>query len=120
MGGKMIDLVIRGDTVVTPQGVGAYDILISGGKIAAVARPAAFRCRRRHAGDRRDRQDRDAGRDRSARALQMASAESGRHGDRDRSARRRQQGGGAWRHDHDDRLHPRVAGQGRARCDREA
>ena len=35
----MVDLVVRGDTVVTPQGVGAYDILIAGGKIAAVAAP---------------------------------------------------------------------------------
>jgi dihydropyrimidinase len=31
----MIDLVIRGDTVVTPQGVGAHDILIADGVIAA-------------------------------------------------------------------------------------
>ena len=34
---RMIDLVIRGDTVVTPEGVGAHDILISGGIIAAIA-----------------------------------------------------------------------------------
>ena len=27
----MVDLVIRGDRVVTPQGVGAHDILIAGG-----------------------------------------------------------------------------------------
>ena len=33
----MVDLVVRGDTVVTPDGVGAYDILISGEKIVAVA-----------------------------------------------------------------------------------
>lgn len=33
----MVDLVVRGDTVVTPQGVGAYDIVISGEKIVAVA-----------------------------------------------------------------------------------
>ena len=33
----MIDLVVRGDTVVTPEGVGAYDLAISGGRIAAVA-----------------------------------------------------------------------------------
>src|SRR6202012_4521659 len=38
-GGAMIDLVIRGDTVVTPQGVGAHDILIAGGRIAAMAAP---------------------------------------------------------------------------------
>ena len=36
----MIDLVIRGDTVVTPQGVGAHDILISGGKSPQLPRPA--------------------------------------------------------------------------------
>ncbi len=35
----MVDLVIRGDTVVTPQGVGAYDILIAGEKIVAMAAP---------------------------------------------------------------------------------
>jgi dihydropyrimidinase len=38
----MIDLIIRGDTVVTPEGAGAYDILISGEKIAAVAAPGTL------------------------------------------------------------------------------
>ncbi|WP_428485386.1 amidohydrolase family protein [Rhodopila sp.] len=38
----MIDLVIRGDTVVTPQGVGAHDILVTGGTIAAVAAPGSI------------------------------------------------------------------------------
>ncbi|HEX2943302.1 MAG TPA: amidohydrolase family protein [Rhodopila sp.] len=38
----MIDLVVRGDTVVTPQGVGAHDILISGGTIAAIAAPGSL------------------------------------------------------------------------------
>ncbi len=33
----MLDLVLRGDTVVTPQGVGAVDIAIAGERIAAVA-----------------------------------------------------------------------------------
>ena len=33
----MVDLVVRSDRVVTPQGVGAYDIAIAGGKIVAVA-----------------------------------------------------------------------------------
>ena len=33
----MVDLVMRGDTVVTPQGVGAYDIAIAGEQIVAVA-----------------------------------------------------------------------------------
>ncbi len=33
----MIDLVVRGDTVVTPQGVGAYDLAITGERIVAVA-----------------------------------------------------------------------------------
>ena len=32
----MIDLIVRGDKVVTPQGVGAHDIGIAGGKIVAV------------------------------------------------------------------------------------
>ncbi len=39
----MVDLVLRGDTVVTPQGVGAYDIAIAGEKIVAVAARAACR-----------------------------------------------------------------------------
>jgi dihydropyrimidinase len=33
----MVDLVLRGDTVVTPQGVGAFDVAIAGEKIVAVA-----------------------------------------------------------------------------------
>jgi dihydropyrimidinase len=33
----MIDLVLRGDAVVTPQGVGAFDVAIAGEKIVAVA-----------------------------------------------------------------------------------
>ena len=33
----MVDLVVRGDSVVTPQGVGAYDIAIAGERIVAVA-----------------------------------------------------------------------------------
>ena len=32
----MVDLVLRGDTVVTPEGVGAHDIAIAGGRIAAI------------------------------------------------------------------------------------
>ena len=32
----MIDLVLRGDTVITPHGVGAYDIHVANGKIASV------------------------------------------------------------------------------------
>ena len=35
----MVDLVVRGDTVVTPQGVGAFDIAIAGERIVAVAAP---------------------------------------------------------------------------------
>src|SRR5258707_402573 len=41
-GETMIDLVIRGDRVVTPQGVGAHDILIAGGTIAAIAAPGSI------------------------------------------------------------------------------
>jgi dihydropyrimidinase len=33
----MVDLLLRSDSVVTPDGVGAHDIAISGGKITAVA-----------------------------------------------------------------------------------
>ncbi len=33
----MVDLILRGDTVVTPQGVGAFDIAIAGERIVAVA-----------------------------------------------------------------------------------
>ena len=35
----MVDLVIRGDTVVTPQGVGAFDILVKGDTIVEIGRP---------------------------------------------------------------------------------
>ena len=35
----MIDLLIRGDTIVTPNGVGSYDVAIAGGKIVAVEQP---------------------------------------------------------------------------------
>jgi dihydropyrimidinase len=38
----MVDLVIRGDTIVTPQGVGAHDVLIAGEKIVAVAAPGSL------------------------------------------------------------------------------
>ncbi len=38
----MVDLVLRGDTVVTPQGVGAYDIAIEGEHIVAVAASGTF------------------------------------------------------------------------------
>ena len=38
----MVDLIIHGDTVVTPEGVGACDILISGEKIAAMAAPGSI------------------------------------------------------------------------------
>ncbi|MGA9867926.1 MAG: amidohydrolase family protein [Acetobacteraceae bacterium] len=33
----MVDLVVRGNTVVTPQGVGAYDLAIAGERIVSVA-----------------------------------------------------------------------------------
>ena len=35
----MLDLVVRSDRVVTPHGVGAYDVAIQGDKIVAVAAP---------------------------------------------------------------------------------
>ena len=38
----MVELVIRGDTVVTPLGVGAHDILIAGGKIVAIVAKGAL------------------------------------------------------------------------------
>jgi hypothetical protein len=68
----MVDLFIRGDTVVTPQGVGAYDIAIAGEKIVGVAASGSFPVPPRRARDRRHRQNRHARRDRSACALQMA------------------------------------------------
>lgn len=39
----MLDLVVRGGQVVTPHGVGAWDIAIEGEKIVAVAVPGALR-----------------------------------------------------------------------------
>lgn len=38
----MFDLIIRGDRVVTPHGVGKWDIAIKGEQIAALAAPGAF------------------------------------------------------------------------------
>src|SRR5215471_18185855 len=38
----MVDLVVRGDTVVTPQGVDAYDIAIAGEQIVAIAARGAL------------------------------------------------------------------------------
>ena len=38
----MLDLVVRGTKVVTPQGVGAFDVAIQGEKIAAVAAAGTF------------------------------------------------------------------------------
>ena len=38
----MLDLIIRGDRIVTPSGVGAFDIAIQGEKIAAVAASGTF------------------------------------------------------------------------------
>ena len=38
----MLDLVIRGDRVVTPQGVGAFDVAVQGEKIVAVAKAGTF------------------------------------------------------------------------------
>ena len=38
----MFDLIVSGDTVVTPQGVGAFDICIKDGRIAAMATPGEF------------------------------------------------------------------------------
>ena len=37
----MIDLVIRGGQVVTPWGVGGWDVAVEGEKIVAVAQPKA-------------------------------------------------------------------------------
>lgn len=39
----MLDLVIRGSQVVTPHGIGAWDVAIKGEKIVAVAAPDALR-----------------------------------------------------------------------------
>ena len=38
----MVELVIRGDNIVTPLGVGAHDILIAGGKIVAMTAKGAL------------------------------------------------------------------------------
>ncbi len=38
----MLDLVIRGDRVVTPHGVGAYDVAVQDGRIVAVAAPGTL------------------------------------------------------------------------------
>jgi dihydropyrimidinase len=38
----MVDLVITGDCVVTPHGIGPADVAIAGGKVVAVAAPGAY------------------------------------------------------------------------------
>ena len=38
----MLDLVIRGGQVVTPQGVGAWDVGVEGERIVAVAAPGTL------------------------------------------------------------------------------
>src|SRR5919199_4653469 len=38
----MLDLVVRSDQVVTPHGVGAWDVAIQGEKIVAVAAPGTL------------------------------------------------------------------------------
>ena len=38
----MVDLVVRSDMVVTPQGVGGFDVAIAGEKIVAVAAPGSL------------------------------------------------------------------------------
>ena len=38
----MLDLVIRGGRVVTPQGVGSWDVGIQGERIAALAEPGTL------------------------------------------------------------------------------
>ena len=38
----MFDLVLKGDRVVTPHGVGAFDIAVRGGRIAAMAEPGGL------------------------------------------------------------------------------
>jgi dihydropyrimidinase len=38
----MVDLLVRSDMVVTPQGVGAFDVAIAGEKIVAVAAPGSL------------------------------------------------------------------------------
>ena len=38
----MFDLIIRGDRVVTPQGMGAWDVAVKGDQIAAIAFDAYF------------------------------------------------------------------------------
>ena len=40
----MLDLVIRSDRVVTPHGVGAYDVTIQGNKIVGATVQAARLC----------------------------------------------------------------------------
>ena len=38
----MFDLIVKGDRVVTPHGVGAYDIGVADGRIAAIAEPGGL------------------------------------------------------------------------------
>ena len=74
----MFDLLIRGDRVVMPHGVGPWEIAVKDDVIVALARAAVSRPPSGPR-DRRRRRHRDAGRHRPARALRLvhASLQSG-------------------------------------------
>ena len=116
----MVDLVIRGDCVVTPHDTGAYDVAIEGERIVAVSPAGAYAGSRACQADRRHGQDRHPRRHRPACALQVAAAQPGRHGPDDRAAGRGQPGGAVRRHHDADRLRLRLAGPLGAGRDRAA
>ena len=116
----MVDLVVRGDTVVTPQGVGAYDIAIAGEQIVAVAARGSFPVPDgARLIDATGKIVMPGGIDPHVHCKWHLPNPDGSAG-ADRSARCGGPRRGAWRHHDDDRLHPRQSGRQPAGRDREA
>ena len=105
----MLDLIIRGGDVVTPQGVARCDVAIKGETIAAVAAPGTLADSDAPARHRRGGQDRHARRHRSARAHAASLHDPGRHDPLHARPRSGRHGRALRRHHHADRFRLRDA-----------
>ena len=117
---SMLDLIIRGGDVVTPQGVAKCDVAIKGETIAAVAAPGTLADARRGPRHRCGGQDRHARRHRSARAHAASVHDAGRQHPLHAGARPGRHGGALRRHHHADRLRLRDGRPQRAEGNRGA
>ena len=105
----MLDLVIRGGQVVTPHGVGAWDVGVEGERIVAVAAPGTLPAEAGRV-DRRHRQARDPRGHRSPRAHPLADPRPGRRVHHERAAGAGEPGRPLRRHHHARRLRRVGAG----------